>query len=154
MFGLMIDFANLLLAALVVGALFGAWLFLNPKGLNANSYVTLQQQAIRTMNTVMPALGAATILVTISAAILRRADHTRLWLLLAAAVFFAATGLITRFRNQPINAIVMTWRGDLPPSNWTTLRDTWWWWHRIRLATGLAGLSLLIAATLRGGWSR
>jgi uncharacterized membrane protein len=152
MFVVIIDFADLLLAALVVGALFGAWLLLNPKGLDANSYVTLQQQAIRTMNSVMPALGAATILVTITAAMLGRDDRARLWVLVTAAVSFVTMGLITRFLNQPINAIVMTWRGDLLPSNWTGLRDEWWRWHRIRLAIGLVRLSLLIIATLRRGW--
>jgi uncharacterized membrane protein len=153
MFALMIDFANLLLAALVVGALFGVWLFLNPAGLDANSYVTLQQQAIRTMNRVMPALGAATILVTVTAAVLGRDDRARLWFLVAAVVCFVTIGLITRFLNQPINAIVMTWCGDSAPSNWTQLRDEWWRWHLVRLATGLVGLSLLIAATLKRGWN-
>jgi uncharacterized membrane protein len=153
MFVLMIDFANLLLAALVVGALFGVWLFLNPAGLNANSYVTLQQQAIRTMNRAMPGLGAVTILVTLTAALLGRGDPTRLGLLIAVVVCFVTIGLITRFLNQPINTIVMTWRGDLPPSNWTQLRDEWWRWHQVRLATGLVGLSLLIAATLKRGWN-
>ncbi len=152
MFAVMVSFANLLLAALLVGALFGAWLFLSPKALDANAYITVQQQAIRTMNTVMPALGAATILVTTTAAILGRGDHTRLWLLVAAALCLPASGLITRFRNQPINAVVMTWGAKLPPSNWTELRDTWWRWHRVRLVTGLVGLSLLIAATLERGW--
>ena len=150
MFTLMIDFANLLLAALVVGAMFGVWLFLTPARLDANSYVTVQQHVIRKMNTTMPALGAVTTLATIIATVLRRGDNVRLALPIAAAVCFVATGLITRFLNQPINAIVMTWHRD-PPSNWTVLRDTWWRWHLIRLCTGLAGLSLLIAATLRGG---
>ena len=153
MFALIIDFANLLLTALVVGALFGVWLFLNPKGLDANSYITLQQQAVRKMNTVMPALGAATILVTITAAVFGRGDRARLCLLLAAVVCFVAIGLITRFLNQPINAIVMTWQAELPPSNWTALRDEWWRWHLIRLAVGLVGLSLLIVAALKRGWS-
>src|SRR5215471_6981381 len=99
MFIVMIDFANLVLAALVVGALFGASLFLNPAGLDANSYVTLQQQAIRTMNAVMPALGAATILVTISAAVLGRSDGTRLRLLVGAMVCFVTIGVITRLLN-------------------------------------------------------
>jgi uncharacterized membrane protein len=152
MFAVMVEFADLLLASLVVGAMFGVWLFLNPKGLDANSYVTLQQQAIRTMNGVMPALGAVTILVTIAGAMLGRDDRARLWLLVAAAVCFVTIGLITRFLNQPINAIVMTWRGDLLPANWTGLRDEWWRWHLIRLAIGLVGLSLLIIATLRRGW--
>ena len=153
MFALIIDFANLLLAALVVGAMFGVWLLLNPRGLDASSYVTLQQQGIRTMNRVMPALGAATILATITAAVLGRDDRARLCVLVGAVVCFVAIGLITRFLNQPINAIVMTWRTDLLPSNWTELRDEWWRWHLIRLTTGLVGLSLLIAATLKRGWT-
>jgi uncharacterized membrane protein len=153
MFVLMIDFANLLLAALVVGALFGVWLFLNPAWLNSNSYVAVQQQAIRTMNRVMPALGAVTILVTLAAALIGRGDRTRLGLLIAVAVCFVAIGLITRLLNQPINAIVITWRDDPPPSNWTQLRDEWWRWHQVRLATGLIGLSLLIVATLKRGWN-
>jgi hypothetical protein len=151
MFVLVVDFANLLLAALVVGGLFGVRLFLNPTGLGASLYVAVQQQAIRTMNTVMPALGAATILVTVAAAVLGRDDRVRLCLLVVTAACFLAIGLITRFLNQPINAMVMTWCGDSAPSNWTVLRDEWWHWHLMRLATGLVGLSLLIAAALRRG---
>jgi uncharacterized membrane protein len=151
MFALMIDFANLLLAALVVGAMFGVWLVFNPAGLDASFYIALHQQGIRTLNKRMPALGAATTLLTIAAAALGRANVTRLSLLMAAVVCFVATGLITRFLNQPINAIVRTWSASSPPSNWTTLRDDWWRWHLIRLATGIFGLSLLIAATLERG---
>jgi uncharacterized membrane protein len=143
MFAFMIDFTNTMLAALVVGALFGAWLFLNPKGLSASAYVTLQQQAIRTMNKVMPILGAATIFLTITAAVIGRNDGTRFWLLVGVALCFASIGLVTRFLNQPINAIVMAW-GDVPPASWMGVRDTWWRWHSIRVVIGLAGLSLLI----------
>lgn len=145
----MIDFANLLLAALLVGIMFGVWLFLNPAGLDGKSYVVLQQQAIRTLNKVMPALGAATILVTVTAAVFGRDNRARFGLLLAAVICLLTTGLITRFLNQPINAIVMTWRGEALPSNWTDLRDDWWRWHLIRLVTGLAGLSAVIAAILK-----
>lgn len=148
----MTNFADTMLAGLMVGALFGAWLFLNPKGLSASAYVTVQQQGIKTLNAVMPLLGAATILITIGAALLGREDRTRLWLLLAAALCFVAIGLITRFLNQPINAMVMTW-GDQPPTNWTVPRDTWWRWHTVRLILGLAGLSLLVTAMLKSGWS-
>lgn len=146
----LIAFIDLLLAALVAGALFGIWLFLNPTGLDAQSYVTVQQQAIRTLNNVMPPVGAATILVTIIAGILGRGDGARI-LLLTAAGCFAATGLITRFRNQPINAIVMTWHAEMPPPTWTQLRDQWWRWHLVRVAMGLLGLCLIITATLKRG---
>jgi uncharacterized membrane protein len=152
MFALMIDFANLLLAALVVGAMFGVWLVFNPAGLDAGFYIALHQQGIRALNKTMPVLGVATILLTIAAAALGRANIMRFRLLIAAVVCFVATGLITRFLNQPINTIVMTWNVNSPPSNWTQLRDEWWRWHLIRLATGLGGLSLVIAATLSRGW--
>jgi hypothetical protein len=147
----MIDFADVLLAALLVGVMFGIWLTFNPAGLTARVYITLQQQAIRTLNNVMPLLGAVTILLTVLAAIVRRGDSIRFDLLAAAAVCFVTGGLITRFLNQPINAIVITWHTDAPPANWTRMRDEWWRWHLARLFAGLGGLSLLIAAILQRG---
>src|SRR5215471_2313563 len=99
MLSAMVDFTNLLLAALLVGAMFGVWLFLNPAGSDAVLYVALQQQGIRGLDTTMPALGAATILVTIVAAVLGRGDATRLGLLIAAVACLIAAGLITRFLN-------------------------------------------------------
>jgi uncharacterized membrane protein len=146
-----IDFTSLLLAALLVGAMFGVWLFLNPAGSDAVLYVALQQQGIRGLDTTMPALGAATIVVTIVAAVLGRGDGARLGLLIAAVACLIVAGLITRFLNQPINAIVMTWHRDAPPADWMRLRDEWWRWHLMRLAAGLGGLSLLIAAALKRG---
>lgn len=148
MFLVILDFANMLLASLLVGAIFGVWLILNPKGLDANSYVVVQQQAIRAVNNIIPPLGAATILLTLAAAIFGRDNSPRFALLIAAAVLFVTAGLITRFRNQPINAIVMTWKRESPPNDWTVLRDEWWRWHLARLGTGITGLCLVIAAML------
>jgi hypothetical protein len=149
MIATVLDFANLLVAALLVGAMFGVWLIFNPAGLDAATYVAQQQHAIRTLNVSLPALGAVTILVTLAAAAFARGDRTKLILLLVAVAAFIAAGLITRFLNQPINAIVMTWTADAPPAIWTALRDDWWRWHIVRLAVGLAGLSLVIAAALK-----
>ncbi len=149
MFAPSIDFANLLLAALVVGTMFGIWLGYNPTGLSPAVYVSQQQHAIRALNLAMPVLGGITVLLTLVAAALATGDRTRWILLLSAAAFFVAAGLITRLLNQPINAVVMTWSADAPPANWMQLRDDWWRWHVIRMAAGVGGLSLLIVATLR-----
>ena len=151
MLSAIIDFTNLLLAALLVGAMFGVWLFLNPTGSDAVLYTALQQQAIRGLDRTMPALGAATILMTIIAAALGRDDTIRLWLMIATIACLVSAGLVTRFLNQPINAIVMTWHREAPPADWGRLRDDWWRWHLVRLTAGLGGLSLLIAATLKRG---
>jgi uncharacterized membrane protein len=149
MIATVIDFANLLLAALLAGAMFGVSLMLRPAGLDAVIYIVQQQNGIRALNSVMPALGGLTLLLTLAAALLARDDRTRLSLLLAAAACLLAAGLITRFLNQPINAIVMTWAANAAPAEWTQLRDEWWRWHLVRLGFALIALSLTIAAALR-----
>jgi uncharacterized membrane protein len=146
-----IDFTNVLLAALLVGALFGVWLLFNPAGLDASRYIALQQQGTRALHPALPALGIATMLVTVIAAVLGRDDRTRLGLLIAAVVCFVAVGVIARFLNQPINGMLNTWSSDAPPVDWTRLRDDWWRWHLVRLVSGLGGLALLVAATLKRG---
>ena len=153
MFATTIAFANLLLAPLVVGTMFGIWLSQNPIELGATVYVSQQQHAIRALNVAMPVLGGVTALLTIAAAVLARSDRTRRILFIAAAVCFVAAGLITRLLNQPINAIVMTWSVDAPPENWMQLRDDWWRWYVLRMAAGVIGLCLLIAATLKSASS-
>jgi uncharacterized membrane protein len=93
----------------------------------------------------------ASILLTILAAVLGRGDSTRLGLLVGTVVCFVASGLITRFLNQPINANVITWHPGAPPANWRSVRDEWWRWHLIRLLAGLGGLSMLMTAMLQRG---
>lgn len=148
MLSLVIDFANLFLSALLGGALFCTRILLNPVGLDATRYIALQQNGIRTLHPVMPRLGGLTILFTLLAAFVARSYGLRLLLLLIAAGCFIAAGLITRFRNMPINAIVIQWNPSAPPEIWTRLRDAWWNWHTLRLAVSLAGLALVIASTL------
>ena len=148
MIAAIIDFADLLLCGLLVGAMFGAWLMLQPAGFDSTTYVLVQQNAIRALNDIMPALGGLTILVTLAAAIAARGDRGRLTMLIAAGTCLAAAGLVTRFVNQPINATVMTWSAGAPPSDWTVLRDQWWTWHVLRTASALAAFSLIIAAVM------
>jgi Na+/phosphate symporter len=151
MISTMIDFADVLLAALLVGAMFGVWLMLNPARHAAGLYITLHQQGIRTLNTALPAFGAANVVLSIAAAVLARGESARSSLLVATAVCFLAAGLITRFRNQQINETVRTWKSDAPPANWSEVSDRWLRWHVLRLVVGVGGLSLLLAAVLRRG---
>ena len=148
MLPLIVDFASLLLAALLAGAMFCVWLVFNPARLDAAHYIMLQQNGIRTLHPSMPILGGLTIMATVIAAVLARQDKIRMSFLIVAVVFFVIAGLITRFHNLPINAIVMTWNSAAPPERWTELRDAWWRWHRIRMASGVAGLAFAIFAAL------
>ena len=149
MTSLVIDFADLLLAGLLAGSIFGVFLVMNPAGLDATTYVIQQQNCIRALNGIMPVLGGLTIVLTLAAAFAASGDPLRMNLLFAAAAGLIVVGLVTRFLNQPINATVMTWDAASPPADWTMLRDAWWRWHLVRLVLSLAALSLVIAATLR-----
>lgn len=151
MIATIVNFANLLLAALLAGGMFGIWLGFRPAGMSAAVYIGQQHAGIAALNTTMPALGAVTVAMTLMAAWLARGDTTRFTLLLLTAACFIAAGLITRFLNQPINAIVLTWSGEAPPADWTSLRDAWTRWHEWRTAIGVVGLCLLIASSLQRG---
>ncbi len=151
MISAVIDFADVLLAALLVGGMFGVWLMLNPARRAAGLYITLHQQGIRTLNTVLPGFGAAIVILSIVAAVLARDESACFALLIATTVCFAAGGLVTRLQNQQINAIVITWKSDAPPTNWKDVSREWLLWHLIRLLLGLCGLSLLIVAVMRHG---
>jgi hypothetical protein len=70
------------------------------------------------------------------------------YLLAGAVVCLLTAAWVTRFGNQPINAIVMTWNPQSPPAEWAQLRDTWWRWHTVRASAGIVGLGLTLLAVL------
>jgi uncharacterized membrane protein len=138
-----IKILNLILATGLVGIMLGIWIGFNPSSLSASAYVSRQQAMIRALNTPMPALGAATILLALVGAFLRRANTVQTLSLLAAAALLVGSGIITRFCNQPINVVVMTWNASAPPGNWTLLRDQWWTWHIVRTLLATAALVVM-----------
>jgi uncharacterized membrane protein len=145
-----IRFVSLLLTSLLVGTMFGIWLGFNPSALTANAYVEMQQNAIRALNTSLPALGLVCVLLTAALAMLTKHDKRGRYLLIAAAMCLVIAGLVTRFGNQPINAVVMTWSPQAPAANWMELRDTWWHWHILRTVAGVGALGLALLAAIGG----
>ncbi len=143
-----IRFVLLLLLALLVGTMFGIWVGFNPSSLSAIAYVEQQQNAIRSLNTLLPALGAVCILLAAVLAILSKDDPRTRYLLVASTACLVTAALVTRFGNQPINAVVITWSVGAPDANWTQLRDEWWRWHIVRTVFGIVGLSLAMLALL------
>jgi uncharacterized membrane protein len=145
-----VRFAALFLTSLLVGSMVGVWLGFNPAALSPSAFVEMQQNAIRALNVSLPALGFICIALLAVLAWLTKNDKTARYLLVAAAICLAVAGLITRFGNQPINAVVMTWSPQSPATNWTELRDTWWQLHILRTVAGVSALALALLATLRG----
>jgi uncharacterized membrane protein len=143
-----IRFALLLVLALLVGAMFGILAGYDPRSLSASAFVEQHQNAVRGLNVLLPVMGAVCILLTVVLAVMAKGDTRARYLLAAAAVCLIAAGLVTRFGNQPINAVVMTWSPQSPPANWMALRDAWWRWHIVRTLAGFAGLVLVLLAVL------
>jgi len=86
-------FAGLFLTALLVGTMFGIWLGFNPAALSAGAYVEMQQNTIRALNVVLPALGLACIVLTAALAVVTRRDgRARSLLVVAALCLVAAVG--------------------------------------------------------------
>jgi len=144
-----IRFLNLLMAGLVAGTLFGIWIGYNPKNLSVNTFVESQQGAIKALNTLMPVLGLLTIILTVFSAILQKQNQFVFVTLIIAAGFLLISGLITKFGNQPINSVVMTWSKASTPINWSELRDKWWLLHKLRTLTSFISFCLIIWSNIR-----
>jgi uncharacterized membrane protein len=143
-----VRFVLLLLLALLVGTMVGIWVGFNPVSLSASAYVEQQQNAIRALNVLLPATGAACIVLTLLLAFMTAGDPRSRYALLAVAALLVVAALVTRFGNQPINAVVITWSAQSPAANWTQLRDAWWHWHIVRSIAGVAALALLVLTVL------
>ena len=143
-----IRFILLLLLSLLVGAMFGIWAGFNPASLSAAAYVEQQQNAMRSLNTLLPVMGAVCILLEAWLAIQSKNNSRSCYLFVGALLCLVIAALVTRFGNQPINAQVVTWSPQSPPANWAQLRDAWWQWHVVRTLAGIVGLCFTQLAVL------
>ncbi|MCB9046798.1 MAG: DUF1772 domain-containing protein [Chitinophagales bacterium] len=145
----LIRFLNIIMAGLVSGVIFGIWLGYNPAGLSAPTYIEQQQSVIRALNVLMPILGLITIVLTLLSALGAKKDKGRYYMLLLATALLIVSGLTTKFGNQPINSIVMTWDMHAAPDNWMALRDKWWSFHIIRTTTAVIAFALIVWTSMR-----
>ena len=109
MASVIIRFLNLIMAGVLAGILLGIWIGYNPKNLSVQTYIEQQQSVIKALNTLMPLFGLFTIIITFIAAFIQKQNLPVFVTLLIAAVLLIISGLVTKFGNQPINSIVITW---------------------------------------------
>jgi exosortase/archaeosortase len=150
MAGSIVKFLNIMFAALIAGTVFGIWAGYNPDVLSPTAYLEQQQNAITGLNTLMPILGFLAIVLTAISTFMQRKNKSVVVVLSVAIVLFIASGLITKFGNQRINTIVMTWDATTMPGNWVELRDNWWSFHVMRTCTTIAGLALVVWSVVGG----
>jgi hypothetical protein len=144
-----VGFLDITIAGLMAGALFGILAGYNPKFFTPQTYLEHQQGAIKGLNTLMPLLGLITIILTVTSAFLQKQNQTFFISMLMATCFLIMGALVTRFGNQPINSIVMTWKKNDMPANWDVLRDKWWSLHILRSAATFIAFLIIIWSNLR-----
>ena len=138
----------LALAGLLAGSLFGIRFGYDVTAYSPATFVEVQQHAIAGLNDLLPLMGLAEIvLLAVLAWSARR--RPEFWLYLVAVVGMIVAGLVTRFGNQPINAMMVDWTASALPANWDSLRHDWWNWHAVRLVATAVAFATLVAATLR-----
>lgn len=146
-----IRFLNIILAALLAGTSFGIWIGFNPMNLSPSTYIEQQQNTIQALNVLMITLIFSATIITIISAFLQKSNTPVVITLLIAALFFILCILISRFGNQPINKIIMTWTTDSLPVNWSDLRDKWWSFHIMRTVAEVIGLFLVTWISVKKG---
>jgi uncharacterized membrane protein len=142
-------FASLVFTALIAGGTFVIWAGFDPVSFSPATYIEQQQNAIRGLNVLMPVLGGLAIVSTLICAWLQRKRRSVFVLLIVGVAFLILSGLITRFGNQPINDIVVTWNAANAPASWTELRDQWWGLHRLRTICALIALVVIVWSNVR-----
>ena len=144
--------ASLVVTGLLAGSVFAVWRGYDLAQYTPGAFIEVHQGAVRGLNTLLPGLGlAAIVLVAVQAVQLRR-ERSPLLLLIAAALCLVAAGLVTRLGNQPINELVMGWSAATLPADWEAIRDNWRNLHLVRVVCSIAALAMLSAAivTRRG----
>lgn len=146
-----VRFVNVISAALLAGISFGIWVGFNPTDLPPETFVEQQQNMLLRLKGLMIFLVVTVTFITIVSAFLQKHDKPVFITLLIAAGFMIVCMLVTRFGNNPIDDLVMSWNPDALPSNWAVLRDRWLSLHIIRIVSELAALFLVTWASIRKG---
>jgi Domain of unknown function (DUF1772) len=145
----MVRFLNVVMAGLLAGIIVGIWVGFNPETFSFSTYLEHQQGAINALNVPMPLMGLVTIVLTLFSAFSQKENKAVFIILLLAAVLLIASGLITKFGNQPINKIVMMWSIAAEPADWVELRDRWWTLHQLRSICSLIAFFLIAWTSIK-----
>ena len=141
---------NVVLIGLTAGCITGISVGYNPASFSYQTYLEYQQNAISSLNTLMPLVGMISILLTVIFAFDQRANKPVFVTLIVAIAFLIIAGLVTKFGNQPINSEIKNWNPQNPPINWEELRENWWKYHIARTLTTIVAFFLVVWASLQG----
>lgn len=144
-----VKFICSILAALLAGISLGIWIGMDPSGISGPAFVEQHQNLVGSLNVMMVSMVIIATVITIISAFQQKKNRPVFIALLFAALSFIGCILISRFGNKPIDDVIMTWKPESLPADWTTLRDNWRQFHIMRTMTELIALVLITWTNIR-----
>jgi uncharacterized membrane protein len=143
---------SILLAALVMGVLWGPWVGLTRSiaTFEPDALLVIVARLSRNLAPLMTVLMPAALLSMIPVLIFTVGGHPAAFALtLAAFALFAVALAVTLAVEVPIVQQIESWTPQTLPGNWQELRDRWVSFHLLRVIPSIAGLALLVISAVR-----
>jgi hypothetical protein len=141
-----IRFFDFLLSGVLSGMLIIIWIVSYRQDPSYDTYLETHQVFIKTYQKRLPFLGVATILLTLSSALLQN-NIVSIYLIISTILLFGAE-IITRKGMQALNKQIMRWSKERMPNKWKYVMDKWWHFHIARTVFTLLGFILIILSSL------
>jgi uncharacterized membrane protein len=139
-------FVALFLSGLVTGVFWGTWFTLTRsiETFSPAEFIHIGQTIISNVAVPMRILMPSSIVfMIISAWLYPMKKSAGFYFNIAANILIIATLLVTLLVLVPIDNQIRVWTGSAIPPEFTSLRDTWQWFHSLRTMTSLASFASL-----------
>ena len=140
-----VDFAAVLLTALVMGVFWGTWFTLTRslENFSPAEFIHIGKTIIANVAVPMRILMPATLLVMLFIVWQTfRTTKLSFYLYCLSFLLMLVTLIITVGVEVPIDNQIKTWTAQSIPSNWASLRHKWNWFHSLRTFTSIASLGI------------
>jgi uncharacterized membrane protein len=147
-----VQFVNVLLFALVMGVFWGTWFSLSRSiaSIKAETFLEVGHTMIANLGGPMSVLMPAALLSSVPPLIVlfRRRRIAAFNLALASLALMVGALVVTLAVNVPIDVEINRWTANTLPSDWTTTRDRWEFYHTVRTFASIAAVGFAIASAL------
>jgi uncharacterized membrane protein len=142
----------MLLFSLVTGVFWGTWFSLSRSiaAITPQTFLEIGHTMISNLARPMAILLPAAVLsgIVLCIVLFRRQMYGSV-LATIALVLLVVAMLITLLVNVPIDRQIQSWTTNTLPSDWTTIRDQWEFYHSLRTFVSLLALAALFVSMLQ-----
>jgi uncharacterized membrane protein len=146
------ELITVMLAALVMGVFWGTWFTLTRSihDFSAAEFIHIGKNIIANVAIPMRVLMPLTILMMMFASWQTRKKYKAANIFYnLSLVFMIITLIITVGIEVPIDNQIKTWTEATVPANWTSLRETWSYYHTVRTLTAITSVLLFVVGMLK-----